>query len=103
MQNALRRKTQHSRRMGAPTRQKVLLRLLEPQLSHETIRLFEDLCQDARQGKITGAAVAVMRPGQDFMVDTAGAARRNPTYTRGMLRTLDDVLAQTVPSKRRRS
>lgn len=68
----------------------VLLHLPE---SHETIDCLHAMLRQAEKGELIGLAYAAMFKRRGFTVNTAGEAHRSPTYTRGMLLSLDDVLS----------
>jgi hypothetical protein len=66
--------------------------------SLETIEALEGLLAAAEIGEVTGIAYAVMlkkRDGQKpYFVDVTGSADSSPTYARGMVRALDDMLGK---------
>lgn len=68
-------------------------RLVPRRISTDTVHACEQLLEEARRGDVIGIAVAVMRRQRSYSVDVAGECRRNPTFTLGMLRTLDHKLA----------
>ena len=65
-------------------------------VSHDTIECLESLLADARSGRVIGVAYAVMLKRRSFLVNSAGEAHRNPTFTRGMVAALDDQLRVRV-------
>jgi len=70
---------------------------LEPdRLSHDTVEALEQLLDAARKGSIIGVAFCAMQKRRTFIHNAAGEARRNPTFTRGMLASLDDELSAMV-------
>lgn len=71
-------------------------RLVSDKVSADTVRALETLLRDAREGKIIGVAFAAMLKSRRYIVNTAGEARRNPTFTRGMLAALNDLLGSRV-------
>lgn len=73
-----------------------VVKLVKPAISHELVALFKDLAAAAERGEIDGAAVSCSYPGpdHDFALYVAGAARRNPMYTRGTLCQLDIELSK---------
>lgn len=73
-----------------------IVRLVPAGVSDETVKAIEYLLQEARAGRYVGLAWVAMRAGYLYDVDIAGETRRAPTFTRGMLRVLDDELAQIV-------
>lgn len=62
----------------------------------DTISALEDLLQDARPGELIGLAYVAMRLDRGYSVGVAGETKRSPTFTRGMLRLLDDELAKII-------
>lgn len=67
-------------------------RLVPDSLSHDTIEASQQLAEMAAAGQIVGIGVVVMLKGRNYWVNSAGECRRNPTWTRGMPRDLDDEL-----------
>lgn len=70
--------------------------LIPDSLSANTIECLEALLDQARLGEVTGIAFAVTLKRQKFIVNSAGEARRNPTFARGMVAALDDDLSARV-------
>lgn len=70
--------------------------LVPDNVSHDTIECLEMLLDQARRGEVIGIAYAVMLKKRAYITNTAGEAHRNPTFSRGMLATLDDQLADQV-------
>lgn len=54
---------------------------------------------EARAGDLVGLAFVAVYHGYDYTADIAGEARRNPTFTRGMLLRLDEQLNLLPPLK----
>lgn len=71
-------------------------RLVHDTISGDTVEALQELLSAAKSGHIIGIAFVAMYRGRQFIVNTAGEARRNPTFTRGMLRALDDRLSEAV-------
>lgn len=69
-------------------------------LSRDTMEALGELCRQAKDGELIGMAYVALYRGRVYTVDAAGEAFRNPTFTRGILRALDDMLGQMVGSKR---
>jgi hypothetical protein len=69
------------------------------EISSDVIEALEALLKQARAGDLIGIAYTAMYKRRRYVVDTAGECRRNPTFTRGMVRALDDRLAISVGSK----
>lgn len=70
--------------------------LVPDSLSEDTIECLETLLDQAKRGQVIGLAFAVMLKRRTYIVNTAGEAKRNPTFTRGMLLSLSDRLGQRV-------
>jgi hypothetical protein len=73
-------------------------RLIEDAISRETVKALEELLSDARSGRIIGIGFVAMYRRREYIANTAGECRRNPTFTRGMLRVLDDKVARAISS-----
>lgn len=72
-----------------------LLRVSEG-VSHDTIECLRELLAQAEAGEVVGVAYAAMHKRRHYTINACGEAHRNPTFSRGMLRALDDELgAQT--------
>lgn len=82
--------------MNSGRRVRPPFRLVESKASEDTIIALEQLLQAAQSGKLIGLAFVAMYAGREYMAVTVGEARRNPTFTRGMLRALDDSLGKVV-------
>lgn len=70
--------------------------LVEDHLSHDTVACLQALLEHAQKGDLIGIAYAAMFKRRGYAVDAAGEAHRSPTYSRGMLRALDDKLGRRV-------
>jgi hypothetical protein len=72
--------------------------LVPDSISPETVQALRELLEQSqrRTDPIIGIAFAAMYRGRTYIVNTAGEARRNPTFTRGMLAALDDRLGEFV-------
>lgn len=70
--------------------------LVPDSLPNDTIACLEQLLEHARRGEVIGLAFAAMLKKRGFIVNSSGEAHRNPTFSRGMLRALDDKLGQRV-------
>jgi hypothetical protein len=71
------------------------LLLVRPGVSNETIAALEEMLAEARAGLLFGLAfVAIYH--KAYTANLVGAARLNPTHTRGMIRLLDDTLAEDI-------
>lgn len=70
--------------------------LVPDTVSHDTVECLEMLLDQARRGQVIGIAYAVMLRKRAYITNTAGEAHRNPTFSRGMIATLDDQLGSRV-------
>lgn len=73
-------------------------RLVPDQVSQKTVLALEQLLEEAREGKLIGVAFCGMYRNREYIVNTAGEAARNPTFTRGMIAALNDRLGSIVGS-----
>jgi hypothetical protein len=76
------------------------LKLVDCFVSDDTIAALESLLERARAGEIIGLAYAAMARERRFVADTAGEANRNPTYTLGMVRALDELVVSRTNIRR---
>ncbi|MBA3590363.1 hypothetical protein [Methylibium sp.] len=74
--------------------------LLSSSLSGEVVQLCRELLDRAQAGDITGLGVVVILPRGRYVVDCCGSAKRDPTFTRGALASLDDCLREMVHRRR---
>lgn len=80
----------------------VVLTLVDPAISEETVQFFKSLAAAAERGEIVGAAVVYIKPGGfpwRFALDISGCAWRDPTFVRGTLNQFDKVLADLPANK----
>jgi hypothetical protein len=70
--------------------------LVPDSVSNDTVECLEQLLKHARSGEVIGLAFAAMLKQRTFIVNSAGEAHRNPTFSRGMLAALDDQLSQRI-------
>lgn len=70
--------------------------LVPDSLSANTIKCLEALLEHARSGELTGIAFAAVLKQRKYIVNSAGEARRNPTFSRGMVAALDDELSARI-------
>lgn len=70
--------------------------LIEDTVSNDTVEALRTLYEQAKKGEVIGIAYAAMLRRRGYIVNTAGEAHRSPTYSRGMLRALDDKLAMRI-------
>lgn len=63
-------------------------------LSVDTVECLEELLDEARRGEVIGVAFAAMYRRRKYIVDTTGEAHRNPTFARGCIAALSDLLGK---------
>jgi len=78
------------------TRRQQPYHLVQDGLSKDTKRALEQLVEDANNGDVIGLAYVAMYRQREYRAGATGECRRNPTFTRGMVRALDDVLGGMV-------
>jgi hypothetical protein len=66
------------------------------EVSADTIECLARLLEQAKRGEVLGLAFGVILRRSNYTVHTTGEARRNPTFTRGVLAALDDHLSDAV-------
>jgi hypothetical protein len=83
-----------------------LKKRVESSVNADVLGCLKLLMQKAMRGELVGLAYAAMLPTSDdpsgassYIVDTAGSAMERPTFVRGMLRSLDDKLADEIASR----
>lgn len=62
------------------------------ELSGDSVEVLEALLEEARAGRLIGIAFAAMYRQRRYIVNTAGEARRSPTFSLGMVQMLADEL-----------
>jgi len=82
-----------TRKLEAPCN---VLSLVPNTVSEETLEELEFLCQEARAGRVVGLACVAIGPRYSYVVNTSGEANRHPTFTRGAIRALDDLVREKV-------
>jgi glycerol uptake facilitator-like aquaporin len=75
---------------------KTPFRLIPDAISTDTVECLELLLSEAKRGEVIGLAFGAMLRRRAYVVNTAGEAHRNPTFTRGMVAALDDQLSRRV-------
>lgn len=70
--------------------------LVPDTVSHDTIECLESLLRQARRGQVIGLAYAAMLRKRAYVVNAAGEAYRNPTFSRGCVQALDDELGKRI-------
>jgi len=74
------------------------LKLVHPEISHDTVQALETLLTKAKEGEIIGIAYAAMyeKPVRGYSTDAAGEAYANPTYSSGMVMKLNKYLLELL-------
>jgi hypothetical protein len=75
-------------------------RLVGDALSHDTVECLREMLAHAEKGRLIGIAFAAMYRGGAYAVNSAGEARRSPTFARGMVGELDMDLHHLVLNQR---
>jgi hypothetical protein len=70
--------------------------LVPPRVDKNCVDTLRELLEQAEAGEIIGYAIAVMYRTRSYYVDALGEADKNPTFARGMIRSLDDFLEEKV-------
>jgi len=70
--------------------------LVPDMVSNDTVACLQALLQKAKSGEVIGLAYCAMLKKRTYIVNTAGEAHDSPTFTRGMLRALDDQLGGRI-------
>lgn len=70
--------------------------LVPDTLSNDTVECLEQLLEHAQAGSIVGIAFCAMLKRRGYIVNSAGEAHRNPTFSRGMALALLDQLGTRV-------
>lgn len=65
----------------------------------ETVQRLRDLLKSAEAGDTIGLAYVAMQKNTRYSMDVVGQAKKAPTFTRGMLRCLDDQIADLIVKK----
>lgn len=71
-------------------------KLHKEHISADTVAFLEDMLDMARRGELIGVAAVAMLKKREFITNTTGETARNPVFTRGMLRVLDDQLGEKI-------
>jgi hypothetical protein len=71
-------------------------KLVHDFISRDTIECLAVLFEGAKGGDVTGIAFGAMLRKNRYITNVAGLCFHNPTFSRGMIRALDDELAGIV-------
>lgn len=72
------------------------MELVPDTVSDDTVEALKLLLARAQKGEITGIAFAAILHRRRYIVNTAGTAKKYPTFTRGMIHSLDDELGALI-------
>lgn len=78
------------------SRRPIPFHLIEDAISQDTVAALEQLLLQAKQGKLVGMAFVCMYRRRQYIANTTGECRRNPTFCRGMLKVLDDKVSKAI-------
>jgi len=67
-------------------------RLVTRTISHDTVEALSTLLEQAKRGDLIGLAFAAMYNEGGYLVNAEGETYKSPTFTRGMIKALDDKL-----------
>lgn len=70
--------------------------LVQDGLSSETVAALEQMLDEARSSELIGVAYVAMYRRREYTSGATGECRRSPTFSRGMVRALDDFLAAMI-------
>lgn len=70
--------------------------LVPDNISTDTVQCLHQMLRQAKKGELIGLAYAGMLKRRGYIVNTAGEAHRNPTFSRGMIAALDDQLSARI-------
>jgi hypothetical protein len=73
-----------------------VLSLVPNTVSEVTVGELRILSREAYAGELVGIAYVAIYRGRNYSVHCSGEASRNPTYTRGAIRALDDFVSKKV-------
>lgn len=71
-------------------------RLVPDNISRDTVEALTVLLEGAKAGEITGIAYACTMRRMRYITNVAGLCYKEPTFTRGMVASLNDELATLV-------
>lgn len=72
------------------------MKLIPDSLPTDTIECLQQMLEQAKAGELIGVAFVAIIKRRGYIANFAGEVSRNPTFARGMLRTLDDQLGQRI-------
>lgn len=71
-------------------------RLAPGHVSDDVVEALQYLLDEAKRGEVLGIAYVAQLKQRSFIADTAGEAHRNPLFSIGMVRILEEGLVQQV-------
>lgn len=74
-------------------------RLVEKNVSSDTVTFLKHLLAEAEKGDLIGVAAVLMYQQRDFSGDATGECRRSPFFVIGALRALEDKLLKLGGSR----
>ncbi len=69
-----------------------MLRLVGPAVSADTVEALRELLERAVAGEVIGIAFAALHKGKLFLTETTGECGRNPVFTLGMVKILEQAV-----------
>lgn len=70
--------------------------LVRDEISQDTVEALEELLRSAKNGQLVGIIFGVMMKHRRYMVNSAGEARRDPTFALGMCHMLTSEMIALV-------
>lgn len=68
-------------------------RLIPDDIASDVVGALQEMLEQAKAGKLKGLVFAATYRRNEYIVNVAGDARKNPTLARGMVAFLDDFLS----------
>lgn len=75
------------------------LELVHAPISGDTLDALQELVEDARAGLYTGFVIGLLRPRLRYSVHCVGEACERPSWSRGILKALDDDLSRLIQQR----
>lgn len=72
----------------------LVLQLVRPRISPETIELLASALKQACEGDVVGVALIMLHPGGDYTIDVCTTMKDQATFCRGMVQKLNDELGR---------
>lgn len=74
-------------------------RLIPDTVSRNTVEALKTLLEGAENGAVTGVAFVAVLSQCRYVTNVAGFCYKNPTYARGMVQSLDDMLRELADGR----